>query len=200
MEWFIAAFGALLGTVVGFFLSLWLIKKEGREKKKSLLKAYYLEFSMIKSSLDSFLIHLDDEFKQPKRGSYSGALDYEFDYIDSFAQQLIVQGHVPNEKQRLFVTRLKRTIAGLMDKDKKRREAILRQKYAKFFIPTDQTAYLIITCVELIYYLNDFILKKEKFDLDSKTNVSISGQAIVAYKAVGLEFDKDTWARIESFN
>ncbi|MCY7295808.1 hypothetical protein [Alteromonas sp. a30] len=191
--------GGVIGAVIGFLLSLWLVYYERKKKLKALQEAFYREFRILKLNLEGWLLNLDDEFKKTVTDTYSGLREFDFRFLEALSIEIISSGGLLSQEQREFQTRIENKIEGIKVKEEKRDEDIDKSNEAAFRIPRHHTSYLLCDVVEAIYFLNKFIDKKDAF-LISHNNASPTRQAMIAYKLAGVEFELEIWESVLSFN
>lgn len=198
-SWFTAFFGAGVGAVVGFLLSLLLMKIEKSKNVKTLESAFYNEFSILIGNLESWLKDLNREFENTIQDHYTKSAEYDFQYIDTLSLELIKQGKQLTNEQRKFIESIKWKFEAIKNKEDKR-EADINFKRNKACIPKHHTAYLLHDCVETIYYLKDFCSKKDKFIISDKSESTSKEWALFAYKSVGINFNDQLWNEVVKFN
>jgi hypothetical protein len=199
-RWLIPFLSAIIGAVLAFFFSIWLMNRERKKNVKSLESALYNEFLIIKNYFESWLTIINEEFKKPKSVSISSFKNWEFQYLDSVHLELIKQGKVLTNDQRKFIDRIRWKFKAIKEKDLTRHRDT-KENCDLFFIPIHHTAYLLRDCVETIYYLNKFCTKKNEFSFKAIGDSTISKKwARVAFKDADLDFKESDWDNVVRLN
>lgn len=198
--WFTAILSGTVGALGGFFFSLMVMNIERKRTIKHVESSFFNEFYILIGNLEGWLEPLHSEFEESVKDDYTKSAEYDFQYIDTLSLELIKLGKPLTCEQRKFIERIKWKFEAIKRKEDKRETAIQHRDDKKMFIPRHHTAYLLKDCVETIYYLKDFCLKKDRFVIDEKSQSTSKGWALIAYKSAGVQFDDQLWTEVVKFN
>lgn len=191
-----AAIGAFLGGVCTYFL----ITKFNRDRRDSLYAGLQTEVELVKDHFEDWLPDLIDEFRKPVRERYTGwaTTDCDSSCIEALVVELIGAGKVLSKEERKLIRNLHKTLAGVDKEDKQRDEAAENPGEDVFNVPQPSTSRLIAYSVDIIFYLNRYLLEKSNFEFGSGEAPSHQDKkAEEAFELAGLDFNLGEWRRIK---
>ena len=181
-----AVIGAFLGALFGFIVTIFL----SYQRKNELQKAFYSEATFLTSYMSPFLKSVVDEYEKQKidiknGDSYSGPREIDFSVFKTLHLELYKTKCIPTDDHRRFI----HNVSFLWDKvclaDVNRVE---KPRGIEFHVVDPSKCMAIIyDTVDLLYYFDLFVSKKEKFKFDE--NINFNKKADIVFRKYQIRND-----------